>query len=410
VIRAVARRVWKSMLLARCSRYEKFLGGSVLVAVAAAIAAGMAMARAPERRRPGADDVVLARVPATARDPRARERRALERRAPADLEGGVRLARLEIDEARRTGDPRPLGYAEAALAPWWADPGAPPPVLLLRATIRQSRHDFSGALADLDRLVLQAPDEPQAWLTRAVVLAVRGRYPEARASCAGLEPLVSPVVTAACRAPLDGLTGQLSRARRTLAAALATAAAGERGWITSLLGELALWAGDVPAAERHLAEALRLDPDDRYSRATYADLLLDAGRAREAAALVAGREADDGMLLRRVLAEAALGSAVSVPLATTLRERFAATRRRGDATHQREEARLVLAVDRQPGRALTLAAAGWQQQHEPWDARLLLEAARASGHPEAAAPARAWLAETGFENPRLRALAAEVHP
>jgi tetratricopeptide (TPR) repeat protein len=386
-------------------RSDRLASGAVVVAVLVAIAVGVAMGgTATGPRRPTRDDVVLARVPATALDARARELRDLERHldlAPDDLDAAVRLARLQVEEARRRGDPRPLGYAEAALGPWWTQAAPPPPVLLLRATIRQSRHQFVEALADLDALVARVPDEPQGWLTRAVVLTVRGRYAEARRSCAALVPLASPLVVRACLAPIEGLTGHAREARQAMEAGLRMARSrDEQAWAHSILGELCLWAGDVRAAERHLAEALRLDPDDRYARGAYADLLLDAGRPAEARALVADRESDDGMLLRLVLAETALHDRRGPAHAETLRDRFVAGRRRGEAVHQREEGRLALAVDGDPARALALAQEGWVAQHEPWDARLLLEAARAAQQPAAAAPALAWLDDTHFEGLR----------
>jgi Tfp pilus assembly protein PilF len=389
------------------SRFSRhgLASGAVVAAVVGLIAAGMAMGgTGTGPRRPTRDDLVLGRVPATAVDARAKEIRLLERRlgeAPHDLEAAVRLARLDVEEARRRGDPRLLGYAEAALAPWWNETAPPVAVLLLRATVRQSRHEFDAALVDLDAVVAQAPAEPQGWLTRAVVLTVRGRYSEARESCAPLAPLAGPLVLRACRAPIDGLTGHAREARQSMEGALTLARdRGERAWVHSILGELCQWTGDAAAAERHLTEALRLDPDDRYARGAYADLLLDAGRPDEAGALVAGREADDGLLLRRVLAETALGGREAAALAQTLRDRFAASRRRGEAVHQREESRFALAVDRDPARALALARDGWLSQHEPWDARLLLEASAAAHDPSAAAPALAWLAETHFEGLR----------
>jgi uncharacterized protein (TIGR02996 family) len=396
------------MLSSFSSRKKCLPGAAVLTAVVLLIGWGMALGVAPSPARPTGDDLVLARVPPAAHDPRARELRALERRATGDLASAVRLARLELAEARRTGDPRPLGYAEAALGPWWTAATAPAPVLLLRATIRQARHDFAGALADLDRLILLAPGDPQAWLTRAVVLTVRGRYGEARASCDRLRALASPLVVRACQAPIDGLTGRTGPARRSLDEALAAATPDERLWATSLRGELSLWRGDLAGAEAALVQVVRGDPDDRYTRALYADLLLDGGRPAEAAALVAGREQDDGLLLRRVLAETALGGGQAATLAAMLRERFAGNIRRGDAIHQREQARFALAVDRDPPRALALARAGWSLQHEPWDARLLMEAALAAGRPAEAAPVLAWLRDSGFEDPRLRRLAAAL--
>lgn len=131
---------------------------------------------------PTSDAVVLERVPATAGDARARERASLRRALadqPGQLDLALRLARLDIEESRALGDPRYLGRAQAALAPWWDAPTPPPGVRLLRATILQGRHEFSAALADLDAVVREDPGDAQAWLTRAVVLGVRGEHAEA---------------------------------------------------------------------------------------------------------------------------------------------------------------------------------------------------------------------------------------
>ncbi len=43
---------------------------------------------------------------------------------------------------RARSDPRYLSYAEAALGPFWDLPSPPNDVLVLRATVRQSVHDF----------------------------------------------------------------------------------------------------------------------------------------------------------------------------------------------------------------------------------------------------------------------------
>jgi predicted Zn-dependent protease len=376
----------------------------------AASGAGAALAR----EIPDAE--VVAQVPARRRDPATAERARLQRALdahPRDLAAASRLARALIAAARSGGDPRFLGRAEAALRPWWDDPDPPAEALLLRATIRQSRHEFEPALADLDRLVAETPGDPQAWLTRAVVLGVRGRYGEGLASCARLEPLASPLVVAACRAPLLGVTGRSRNAAAALAGETRFARSRvETGWAEALLADLAVWSGDPRDAEARLQRLVTGAPDDRAARAALADLYLDEGRAVEAAALTEGREQDDGLLLRRALAQTAEGTAhgdkTTLPAAREMAARFEAARLRGDTVHQREEARFVLAVTRDPARALRLAEQNWRVQKEPADARILLEAAAAAGAPRAAAPALAWLAETGCEWPRLRALAASL--
>ena len=411
-------------------RRERSAAFAVVVSALGVVVVGMASGwagAAPSAGASGgreiADAEVVAQVPARRRDPavaaRARLRRALDA-DPRDLAAASRLARMLIAAARSGGDPRFLGRAEAALRPWWDDPDPPAEALLLRATIRQSRHEFVPALADLDRLVAETPDDPQAWLTRAVVLGVRGSYAEGLASCARLEALASPLVVAACRAPLLGVTGRARTAAAALAGELRFAHSGvEAGWAETLLADLAVWSGDPDDAEARLRRLVARAPDDGAARAALADLYLDEGRAAEAAALTEGRDQDDGLLLRRALASVAPGAArdgnptatpspTLPPAVRDMAARFEAARLRGDTVHQREEARFALAVERDPARALHLAQQNWLVQREPADARILLEAAVAADAPGAAAPALAWLADTGCQWPRLRALAASL--
>ena len=383
------------------------------------------MATASFGRADGAradDDAVVARVPPRGADPAALDAdrlRAQIRKSPRDRDAAVRLARIDLQAARDRSDPRFLGRAEAALAPWWSDAGAPPEVVLLRATIRQARHEFDAALADLDRLLSaggsarEGAKPPsvsllaQALVTRAVILGVKARYAEALATCARLDGLASPFVGAACRAPLLGLTGHAADAAVALAGLLGQAAGpSEAAWGRVLLAELARAAGDERGAETLLRSVLALAPSDAAARAALCDLLLDDGRAGEVAPLVRGREDDDGLLLRLALAEGP--GTPSSGAAARVAARFAASRERGDTVHRREESRFALHVERDPARALRLAVANWEVQREPADARVLLEAALAARAPASARPALDWLDTTGIAEPRLRALAAAL--
>lgn len=359
---------------------------------------------------PTTDAEVLEQLPAgdTAEVRRFRARLGHD---AGDLDAAVALARRQIEASRARSDPRLLGHAQAALAPWWRLPSPPIEVLLLRATIRQSQHDFAGALADLDDLVARAPGHAQGHLTRAVVSQVRGDYAAARESCAALVALAAPLVVAACRAGVDGLTGRAAEAAGSLEGALdasVEAAPAERAWAHTLLAELGVRRGDPSAAERHYRAALALSPDDGYLLASHADFLLDGGRAAEVVTLLRGHEDADGLLLRLAIGARRVGAGAAARHIADLRARFDAGHARGDRIHLREEARFALELEDDAPRAVQLAVENWNVQHEPADARLLLEAARAAGTPEAAAPVVAWLAETGIEDPMLTRLAREV--
>ena len=145
---------------------------------------------------PSGDGVVLERLPSFTEGPRSRElarlRKELSAR-PGDLTRALRVARAAIELSRARSDPRYLGQAESALRPFWEMPSPPTESLVLRATIRQSSHDFEGALSDLDVVLRATPDDAQAWLTRAVVRTVLARYDEAKADCAELVRRAPPL-------------------------------------------------------------------------------------------------------------------------------------------------------------------------------------------------------------------------
>lgn len=361
-------------------------------------AIGLAATAAPFTPRD--DDVVIERLPARVSAETRRQRAALAR-DPAQLPLALATARAAIDRARLRGDPRELGLAQAALKPWWMQAQPPAAVRLLRATIRQSQHDFEGALADLDALAADPaaalPLRAQARLTRATVRQVTGRLALAEDDCRALAGPDYAALGAAlsvpartCMAELRSLRGQPREAAVALAA-LAREAPGD-GWLALVRAELAQRMGDHLAAETLFREATAGAPG-LYAIAAHADWLIERGRATEALALIEphGIEAD-ALLLRRAIAWQRLGDARAAADAATLQARFEAARQRGENLHLREEALLALELQRDPMRALALAQQNWARQKEPADALLLARAARAAGQPPAADVLREWVA------------------
>ncbi|NVJ08935.1 hypothetical protein HUW63_27335 [Myxococcus sp. AM001] len=356
---------------------------------------------------------VLARVPAVGVDARARERAALREALAGhagQLDMALRLARLEIELSRVLGDPRYLGRAQAALRPWWDLATPPPGVRWVRATLHHARRDLQAALEDLDAVVKEDPGNVDAWLLRAEVLGTQGEHAEAARSCEWLTALTSPLTIAVCEARVRSLAGHSRKAHALLSEALRRSGRSQETRTRALatLAEAAALAGDSGLAERYFLRVLSLEPKDSAARAAFADLLLDAGRAREAVAVVMDHTQDDRLLLRHVLAENALGSSRAPEVTQALSRRFEASRLRGDNLLAREEARFALQVEKAPEKALRLAQAAWASRREPWDVRLLLEAALAANRPEAARPALEFLQASGCEDPGLVYLAERV--
>jgi tetratricopeptide (TPR) repeat protein len=359
---------------------------------------------------------VLERLRSTAMDPDARELHNLRMRLTADpqnLELALQFARNCIERGRREADPRYLGRAQAALAPWWNNGNAPGDALVLRATIRQSQHDFTNALADLELVREKAPRSAQAWLTRATILTVLGNYPAARRACVPLAQLAPGLVALTAAASVACVNGEAERSCILLRNALethSTASRSERLWALTVLGETSGRLGNVAEAEEFFKRALELEPRDAYLKGSYADLLLDGGRYPEAAALLKDESRADGLLLRLALAESKLESrpASLGQHIKTLQALFEAGHLRGDFVHQREEAWFALRLLGKPREALRLAQENWRVQHEPADARILLESALAAPDRAAAQPVLEFMRTSRLQDVRLTALASEI--
>ncbi len=359
---------------------------------------------------------VLETLRSTAFDPAARalrESRARLTADPGNLDLACSVARVAIERCRAEADPRYLGRAQAALAPWWELPAPPVEVLVLRATLKQSQHYFTNALADLDLAVRLSPRNAQVWLTRAAILTVLGDYPAARRACVPLAQLAPGLIGLTAAANVGSLNGEAERSNALLRQALAANPAApvpEKAWAWTILAEADARLGHLPEAETEFRNALALGQHDPYLLGAYADWLLAAGRAAEAVRLLQNEARADGLLLRLALAEAAVsprppGFADHV---AALQARFEAGHLRGDFVHQREEAWFLLHLRQQPREALRLATANWAIQHEPVDARLLLESALAVGDLPAAAPALEFIQATHLEDRECEKLVRQL--
>jgi tetratricopeptide (TPR) repeat protein len=360
---------------------------------------------------------ILEKLRATAFDPTAHEIHQLRGRLAADPTNSLlacQLARRCIERSRTEADPRFLGRAQSALAPWWDAATPPIDVLVLRATLKQSQHDFGNALADLDFAARIAPGNPQVWLTRATIYTVLGKYSEARQACLPLAQLAPGLVALTALANVSSLTGGAESAcallRNTLSAKN-SASVDEKIWALTALSEAEARIGHTAEAEADFKNALALGQHDPYLLGAYADLLLDQNRSTEVIDLLKNETRADALLLRLARAEAALTPppATLADHVASLRARFEAGHLRGDFVHQREEAQFTLHLLHQPRAALQLAQTNWQVQHEPADVRIILESALAAGDASAAQPALEFIRTNHLEDEQLKHLAERLN-
>lgn len=360
---------------------------------------------------PPDDGMVLERVPAAQESRRLQPLRDTLAADPADLPSALQLAEGYLRIGRETADPRFTSYAQAVLDPWLRRNEPAAAVLVLGATVLQSSHRFNESLQLLDRALAADPRNGPAWLTKATVLQVQGKFPEARSACNKLLQTAGQLIAVSCIAGVNSLSGRLEQSYRSLQA-LAGASGdrtGELGsWMEGQLGEMAVRLGDSRAAEDHLLDALRITPEDIYLKAAYADLLLTQQRNREVVVLLADNEQQDVLLLRLAIAGTRLNEPAGNAWADSFEARFNAAQRAGDTSHLREYARFLLEVRGDRSRALEMAKLNWRVQREPADVRVYVEAARGAPSADADAEVTAWVRSTGFEDRTLPRLAPKV--
>lgn len=323
---------------------------------------------------------------------------------PSSPEAMAQEVQNLISEARRSGDPRFLGYAER-LFNQQTSQELNDELLVLRATLAQSLHRFDAARQDL-QAVLDRSEAPalraQALITLANIEIVQGRYDAAQALCKTLANERPGLIAASCHAQVTARAGAAQAAYNKLnAKTRSSGSAGiqERLWAHGTLGNIAAQLGQ-DSATSHWQWVLSQDPDDLYTRAQLADWYLNHEKPSQALALTEGYEAVDNLAVIRAIAMRRTNHPEAPALASRLRERFDEALWRGSMLHQRDLARFELDIEQRPGVAVQHAMANWATQREPLDTRLALRSATAAQDNKALARLRDWLKQKGQSDAR----------
>jgi tetratricopeptide (TPR) repeat protein len=368
-----------------------------------------------EAFHPSGDSTVVETLrtrPLTPQDRALRGLRQRQQQDPKDLPAALDLAKALIQRSRAEADPRFLAQSLVALSPWLDQPDAPAEVWVLRATVRQSLHEFDAALQDLDQALARDPKQVQAWLTKATLHTVRGEQALARKACLMLAQVADSLTATTAIAQLGSVTGNAKSSMALLEQALQQATnsstpppVDQQVWALTLLAETAARTGQAQSARQHFQSALTLAPEDPYLLGAYADFLLDQGQSDAVIDLLSKFPRVDALWLRVAEAGSRLEPNDDSVVRNQVRDltaRFEAARLRGDTVHRREEARFRMRLCADARGALELARDNWKVQREPADARILLEAARAAGDMDTLKLIETWLQTTKLEDVALK--------
>ncbi len=392
------------------TRLSVVIGLSLCLSVILAVAPG----HAGEPYVPQDDDEVLETLPRdllSGRDEIDSLRRQLAQ-DPQNVELAARVASHYLQLGKSAGDPRFYGYAQAAIGPWWESATVPAAVLKLRAKLKERDHRYDEALTDLNLLLKQDPKDAQVYIELANIYWVQGKYADAQRACDRLSENAEAVPTIMCRAPILAVTGQAEQAYASLTHILPVV---KRQWPTALpwiltmQADIAAQLGRFEQAEQHFREVLSIDPANNYVLRSYADLLLDQHRDEEVISLLREYVSDTGILLPATIAAHRAGQqALAAEWRAQLQSRFEENRLRGNPPHGRYEALYQMELVNDPKRALALAQDNWEQQKQPADSRVLLEAAVAAKDPAAAQPVVDFLAKHGTQHVVLERLVQQL--
>ncbi len=363
-------------------------GGAVarvwLAILALALAHASASAAMTELH-PRADNEVLETLAA----PTVRLPMSAQPGAPGrDLTAVIAQAHGEITLARQTGDMRYWGRAQALLAPWWDQVGAPTDLVVLQATVQQGRHEFDAARRLLGLVVARAPDHAQAWLDLAALARLQADYGAALRACDAVERAGVALYAQACRLETLSLQGHQAQATQDFQKLIAASQdKGQQSWLLSLLAENLERAGQDGAALEAYRNSLAAQ-HDLYTAVALSDLLLRTGQLEPALRLLEPLPRTDAVLLRQASAMRRLGDPRWTVVRDELRGRAADLRRRGDNVelHAREAALIAMWLEDDSQLALALAWRNLGLQREPLDWWLVSHSARLVGDE------RAWRA------------------
>lgn len=314
----------------------------------------------------------------------------------------VGAAETLIAKSRRIGGDEHALQAREVLDPWWDRREIPAKLRLQKATLLQRDHHFEEALAELNQVLRRNPELAEAWLIKSTILTVSGRYEAARQAAVPLFALSSPLVALTAGTVPTSRHGNLAESYRILEAAVdkhPAEATGVRAWTYTALAEMAMRMGRSEAADEHFRSAFQLDPFSPYLIKSYANHLLDNGRAENASGLVEPHREHFPVVWMRVRKALDADRDEMAGLMSSYEAALARENAEHGHSHGRDEAVYYLEIKGDPHEAFHQALGNWESQREAADLLIFLKTAIAVKSDASLAEARRWVREregTGF--------------
>lgn len=404
---------------------------SMSVAVATALL-GLAVTLSPvaaqERYRPSEATVVLS-ASVHAVSGRENSLRALDkawRSQPQNLPSALTYARAVFTLGLTEGDLRWYGSAKAALTPWWTASDLPAEAYFLRGLVKQGFHDFQDGLQDINRAIALEPSRAEFWSWRFALHLLLADMASVQKDIEEIGRLFGEEEAKVYRAVFLYRTGQPLPAVEMLSQSIRWVNyqdASSQDWLGFHLGEAHRVAGQPAKALAVWGQRLKTSPQSHLIRLSLADLLNQQGQYSQAltTAMAATSRSNvqnstanmtDALLMQAVLASRGLKDPNESRLASQLEARLKSQALRQEALIERPKLIYQIAYGRDVKAGLALSVDNWQLQKEPPDALLFVQAALALGQARAAEPVVSWAEKTGYTDPQLTPLLAQLkaHP
>jgi thioredoxin-like negative regulator of GroEL len=412
-------------------RHRSYAFRPISVAVATALL-GLFVALSPvaaqERFRPSETAVVLS-ASVHAASGRQNALRALDkawRAQPQNLPSALAYARAVFTLGLTEGDLRWYGSAKAALTPWWTAAELPAEAYFLRGLVKQGFHDFQDGLKDINRAIALEPARAEFWSWRFALHLLLADMGAAQKDIEEIGRLFGEEESKVYRAVLHYRTGQPLPAVALLSQAIRSVNfqdASSQDWLGFHLGEAHRVAGQPEKALDVWGQRLKASPQSHLIRLSLADLLNQQGQYRQAQTIAMAATSNgnapnstasmtDALLMQAVLASRGLKDPNESRLANQLEARLKSQALRQEALIERPKLIYQIAYGRDLKAGLALSIDNWQLQKEPPDAVLFVQAALELGQARAAEPVVSWAEKTGYADPQLTPLLAQLksHP